>query len=69
MTYQYQVRAIAQLEAIFFTNDQRIIYYFGKEKFETTAKEVLLKQMIEETDSIRNWDEIGLDIEITEINE
>ncbi len=64
----YNVKAIAKVEANFLIDDEQLISYFGQEKFETTAKEVLLKQMIAETESIIDWNETELNLEIITID-
>ncbi len=65
----YKVIAKAQLEEVFFIDDEHLISYFGQEKFETTAKEVLLKKMIQEGESILDWQQTQLNLEIIPIDE
>lgn len=65
---KYKVTAKAQLKADFFIEDEQLISYFGQEKFETTEKEILLKQIIQETESVRDWTETELNLEITNID-
>jgi hypothetical protein len=62
---EYKVKAKAKFEADFIINDEQLISYFGQEKFTTINKEVLLKQIISETENFVNWNQTDLSLEIT----
>ncbi|MDJ1175731.1 hypothetical protein [Roseofilum capinflatum] len=61
---EYRVKAKAKLEEEFIIDDEQLIRYFGEEKVSTTDKEVLLKQMIGETENVRNWELTELKVKI-----
>lgn len=62
---EYTIKAKAQFEANFIIDDEQLLSYFGEEKFTTLDKEILLKQLINETENVMNWRQTELQLEIT----
>jgi hypothetical protein len=67
ISMKYKVKAKAEFEADFIIDDDQLISYFGTEKFATINKEVLLKQIISESEN--NWNQTELKLEINNNDE